>query len=79
MFMTPRFFLPFQKKITIATNVTNVTTTTSQNNPTLTPCDDYKVTQKRINCDDALTMFKIWATIFVFTFPITSFPYHKKN
>jgi hypothetical protein len=73
MFMTPRFFSPFQNK------TTNVTTTTTQYYPSLTPCHDYRVTPKRVNCDDALTIFRIWATLFVFTFPIISFPYHKEN
>jgi hypothetical protein len=74
MFMTPRFFSPFQNKIT------NVTSTTSQNYPST-------ILKKRPRegesswsiCDDELTMLKIWATIFVFTFPIISFPYHKDN
>ena len=66
-FMTPKYFLPFQNK------TTNVTT---QYYPTLT---QQEITQKRTNRNDALTMFKMWATIFVFTFPIISFPYHKDN
>jgi len=67
MFMTPRFFSPFQNK------TTNLTT---QYYPTLTPRE---IRQKRINCDEALTIFKIWASLFVFTFPIISVPYHKEN
>jgi len=64
-FMTPKGFLPFQN------NTTNVTT---QYCPST-------ILKKRLceECDDALTMLKIWATIFVFTFPIISFPYHKNN
>jgi hypothetical protein len=67
MFMTPHFFLPFQK-----------TTNTSmpQDYLSLTPRE---IAQKRINCDDALTLFKIWASLFVFTFPIISVPYHNKD
>jgi hypothetical protein len=67
MFMTPHFFLPFQKK-------TN--TSMPQDYPILTKDE---ITQKRINCNDAVTFFKIWATLFVFTFPFISFPYHKEN
>ena len=67
-FTTPKCFLPFQNK-------TN-TSTIPQDYPILTPRE---ITQKRINRNDALTMFKIWATLFVFTFPIISFPYHKEN
>jgi len=67
MFMTPHFFLPFQKK-------TNSSTT--QYYPISTPRE---ITQKQINCDDALMIFKIWASLFVFTFPIISLPYHKDN
>jgi hypothetical protein len=66
-FTTPKFFLPFQN------NTTNATT---QYYPSLTPRE---ITQKRTNRNDALTMFKIWATLFVFTFPIISFPYHTEN
>ena len=66
-FMTPKCFLPFQN------NTTNVT------NPNLTPCHDYKVAKKPVNCDDVLTFFRIWATLFVFTFPFISFPYDNKN
>jgi len=68
MFMTPRFFSPFQNK-------TN-SSTMPQDYTSLTPRE---IRQKRINCNDALTLFKIWATLFVFTFPIISFPYHKEN
>jgi hypothetical protein len=68
--MTPRFLSPFQIK---TTNVTN------QNYPNLTPCEEYKVAKKPVNCDDVLTFFRIWATLFVFTFPFISFPYHNKN
>lgn len=67
MFMTPKFFLPFQN---------NTTNTTTKYYPTLTPSD---ITQKQKKCNDAVTFFKMWATIFVFTFPIISFPYHKEN
>ncbi len=67
-FMTPKCILSFQ-------NNTN-TSTMPQDYTLLTPRE---ITQKRINCNDALTMFKIWATLFVFTFPIISFPYHKEN
>uniref|UniRef100_A0A6C0HQ03 Uncharacterized protein n=1 Tax=viral metagenome TaxID=1070528 RepID=A0A6C0HQ03_9ZZZZ len=71
MFMTSRFFSPFQNK------TTNVTT---QYYPST-------ILKKRLCegepswsiCDDAITMLKIWATLFVFTFPIISFPYHKDN
>ena len=69
-FMTPKYFLPFQN------NTTNATT---QYYPNLPPCEEYKVAKKQANHNDSLTMFKIWATIFVFTFPIISFPYHKEN
>ena len=69
-FMTPKYFLPFQN------NTTNVTT---QYYSSLTLNKEYYVESKRTNRNDALTMFKIWATIFVFTFPIISFPYHKEN
>jgi len=67
MFMTPQIFLPFQKK-------TNASM--PQDYSTLTPRE---ITQKRINCDDALMIFKIWASLFVFTFPIISVPYHNKD
>jgi len=67
MFMTPQIFLPFQK---------NTNTSMPQDYPSLT---SHEITQKRINCDDAITFFKIWATLFVFTFPIISVPYHKDN
>jgi len=70
IFTTPKFFLPFQN------NTTNVTT---QYYPTLTLNEDYDTESKWSISDDALTMLKIWATIFVFTFPIISFPYHKDN
>jgi hypothetical protein len=66
-FMTPKCFLPFQN------NTTNATT---QHYPTLTLNKEDEIASKR---NDALTMFRIWATIFVFTFPIISFPYHKEN
>jgi len=67
-FMTSKCILPFQN------NPNN--STIPQDYPILTPRE---ITQKRINHNDALTMFKIWATLFVFTFPIISFPYHKEN
>jgi hypothetical protein len=70
-FTTPKFFLPFQN------NTTNVTT---QYYPSTIlkkrPCEGKSSWSI---CDDALTMLKIWATIFVFTFPVISFPYHKEN
>jgi hypothetical protein len=69
-FTTPKIFLQFQN------NTTNVTT---QHYSNLTPRHDYKVAKKPVNCDDVLTFFRIWATLFVFTFPIISFPYHNKN
>jgi len=69
-FMTPKGFLPFQN------NTTNVTT---QYYPSLTLNKEYEIASKRTKRNDALTIFKIWATIFVFTFPIISFPYHKEN
>lgn len=69
-FMTPKFFLPFQN------NTTNVR---PQYYPSLTLNKEYENESKRSICDDALIIFKIWATIFVFTFPIISFPYHKEN
>jgi hypothetical protein len=65
--MTPRFLLPFQNN------------RTTQYYPSLTLNDEYEITTKRTNCNDALTIFKIWATITVFTFPIISFPFHKEN
>ena len=67
MFMTPHFLLPFQKK-------TNATI--PQDYPILNP---QEITQKRKNCDDAVTFFKMWATLFVFTFPFISVPYHNKD
>jgi hypothetical protein len=67
MFMTPHSFSPFQNK-------TN--SSTMQYYPISTP---HEITQKRKKCDDALTFFKIWATLFVFTFPFISFPYYKEN
>jgi hypothetical protein len=69
-FMTPKCILPFQN------NTTNATT---QYYPSLTLNKEYEIESKRTKRNDALTMFKIWATIFVFTFPIISFPYHKEN
>jgi hypothetical protein len=66
-FTTPKNFLPFKN------NTTNVTT---EYYPSLTLNKEYHVESKR---NDALTIFKIWATIFVFTFPIISFPYHTEN
>ena len=66
-FMTPKCFLPFQN------NATNVTT---QYYPSLTLNKEDEIEPKR---NDALTMFRIWATIFVSTFPIISFPYPKEN
>jgi len=66
-FMTPKYFLPFQNK------TTNVT---SQYYPSLTLNKEYEIDPKR---NDAVTFFKIWATLFVFTFPFISFPYHKEN
>jgi hypothetical protein len=69
-FITPKCILPFQK------NATNVR---PQYYPSLTSSEKYHIESKRTICNDALTMFKIWATIFVFTFPIISFPYHKEN
>jgi len=69
-FMTPKCFLPFQN------NTTNATT---QHYPTLTLNKEDEIASKWSISDDALTMLKIWATIFVFTFPIISFPYHKEN
>jgi hypothetical protein len=65
--MTPHSFLPFQKK-------TNASI--PQDYPILTPRE---ITQKKNNFDDALTIFKIWATLFVFTFPFISVPYHNKD
>jgi hypothetical protein len=69
-FMTPKCFLPFQNNTYTSTNAT------TQYYPTLSPRD---ITQKQKNYNDAVTFFKMWATIFVFTFPIISFPYHKDN
>jgi hypothetical protein len=68
--MTPKFLLPFQNK------TTNVTT---QHYPNLTLNEERDTESKSSISDDLLTMFKIWATVFVFTFPIISFPYHKEN
>lgn len=67
MFMTPHSLLPFQNK-------TNSSTT--QYYPISRP---HEIMQKQKNCDDALTIFKIWASLFVFTFPIISVPYHNKD
>ena len=67
MFMTPHSFLPFQKK-------TNASI--PQDYSILA---SHEITQKRKNFDDALTIFKIWATLFVFTFPFISVPYHNKD
>jgi hypothetical protein len=69
-FTTPKIFLQFQN------NTTNVTT---QYYPTLTLNEEYDTASKWSISDDALTMFKIWATVFIFTLPIISFPYHKDN
>jgi hypothetical protein len=69
-FMTPKCILSFQNKTTNAT---------TQYYPSLTSNKEYDTESKQINCNDALTMFKIWATLFVFTFPIILFPYHKEN
>jgi len=69
-FMTPKCFLPFQN------NATNVTT---QYYPTLTLNKEYEIASKQKKCNDAVTFFKMWATLFVFTFPIISFPYQKEN
>jgi hypothetical protein len=66
-FTTPKFFLPFQN------NTTNVT---SQYYPSLTLNKEREIDPKR---NDAVTFFKMWATIFVFTFPVISFPYYKDN
>lgn len=66
-FMTPRFILPFQNKPTNAT---------TQYYPSVTRYEDSETAPKQ---NHALTMFKIWATITVFTFPIISFPFHKEN
>jgi len=63
-FMTPRFILPFQNN------------TTTQYYSSLSRCKEYETAPKR---NDALTIFKVWATITVFTFPIISFPFHKEN
>lgn len=72
-FMTPKCFLPFQKNTNTSTNAT------TQYYPSLTLNKEYNTASKWSISDDALIIFKIWATIFVFTFPIISFPYHKEN
>lgn len=69
MFMTPKNLLPFQNNAT------------PSDFSILNSPDDLlnnKKSMRKIS-DDAITMFKIWATVFVFTFPIVSFPYHKEN
>jgi hypothetical protein len=64
--MTPHFFLPFQKK-------TN--TTIPRDYPILNP---HEIAKKQKNCHDAVTFFKMWATLFFFTFLFISVPYHNK-
>jgi hypothetical protein len=61
MFMTPHSLLPFQNK-------TNASI--PQDYPILS---SHEITQKRKKCDDALTIFKIWASLFVFTFHLFHF------
>jgi len=63
-FTTPKYFLPFQNK------------TTTQYYPSLTLNKEYEIDPKR---NDAVTFFKMWATIFDFTFPVISFSYYKDN
>ena len=69
MFMTPKNLLPFQNNA----RPSELSIVNSQ-----TECSNNKKSIRKIS-DDAITMFKIWATVFVFTFPIVSFPYHKEN
>jgi len=75
MFMTPKNLLPFQNNANAFNNAT-----TSDLSILNSPDDlsNNKKSTRKIS-DDALTIFKIWATVFVFTFPIVSFPYHKEN
>ena len=68
MFMTPpHFFSPFKK---------NANASIPHDYPIL---ESHEIAQKRTKCDDALIIFRIWATLFIFTFPAISFPYHKEN
>jgi hypothetical protein len=73
--MTPKNLLPFQNNANAFNNAT-----TSDLSILNSPDDlsNNKKSTRKIS-DDALTIFKIWATVFVFTFPIVSFPYHKEN